>query len=264
MNSVLRNPDTALQSILRGGLAVLGLAATWLLVTVVWVPEIDSMRPPQALLEYPPVVSSQDDKASVTATYDFVDRPLFLTGRRPVIVAEGSGEPELEQQATEVVSLDGFALLGVFSSQGVGGVMLKSDDGDSLRLYVGEELQGMTLAGVESRSALFEAPARSGRPDVRLAMELGSIPMPAGGISTVAVEDDAEPDQPKSNPLTFEAMDAASRDRSNEAAQRRRERDQAWRERVVENLGKSTASVAQGRGSGDDEDKGVKSGAMEK
>lgn len=264
MNSLLRNPDTALQSILRAALTVLGLAAMWLVLTVVWVPEIDSMRPPQALLEYPPVVSSQDDQASVTATYDFVDRPLFLFGRRPVIVVEAAGESEREQQATEVVSLDGFTLLGVFSSQGVEGVMLKSDEGDSLRLYVGEELQGMTLAGVESRSALFSAPARSGRPDVRLAMELGSIPMPAGGSLTVAAMDNVERDQPKSNPLSFEAMDSASRDRSSEAAQRRRERDKAWRERVVENLGKSKASVAQGHVPGDDGDKGVKSGAMEK
>ena len=264
MNSLLRNPDAALQKFLRATMILLGMALLWLVLTFAWVPEIDSMRPPQALLEYPTAVSSQYDQQPVTGTYDFVDRPLFLTGRRPVIAAETSDEPEREQQATEVLSLDGFSLLGVFSSQGIGGVMLKSDDGDSLRLYVGQELEGMTLAGVESRSALFTALERSGRPDVRLAMELGSIPMPAGGPSRAAVADGAKPDQPQSNPLTFAAMDSANKDRSSEAAKRRRERDKAWRERVVEGLGKSKASVAQGIVPGDDANEGMKSGAAEK
>ena len=263
MDTLLRHPDAALQRALLGALLVLGLAAVWLLLTLVWVPEIDGRRPPEALLAYPSAVG-QDDPQSVTETYDFVDRPLFLAGRRPVVVAETSDDSAPEQQATEVVSLDGFSLLGVFSSQGVGGVMLKSDDGDSVRLFVGQELQGMTLAGVESRGALFTAPERSGRPDVRLAMELGSIPMPATTASPEATEDDAEQDQPELDPLSFAGMDAAKRDRSSEAAQRRRERDQAWRQRLMDSVGKSKASRAGEDVSGGDADKDVRSGGASK
>ena len=100
MDTLLRNPDVALQRAMWGAFLVLGLAAVWLLLTLVWVPEIDGRRPPEALMTYPSAVD-QDDLQSVAETYDFVDRPLFLAGRRPVVVAETSNDAAPEQQATE-------------------------------------------------------------------------------------------------------------------------------------------------------------------
>lgn len=244
------SPEEWVTRPLRGLVIVLALVLMWLVVSLFWVPQVAGVSPPAQLLKI-----QFDDKAVVavpitTPTYDFVDRPLFLSSRRPAAGAP-IVDPQSELPTTEVFTLDGFSLKGVFSSEGVEGVMLKSEEGESVRLYLGQDLEGLKLAQVESRGALFSAPENSGRPDVRLAMELGVIPVtitqPSSDQAALA---SAEGDDGGSqlNPLSFEGMDAARADARDRARARR---DQAMKEM-------SEDDMKVGRRTGGSDDSGSK------
>lgn len=204
------NSEAMFARSLRGLMILMALMMAWLLLSLVWVPQVASVAPPVELLTTRSHTDTAVSSPVSTPTYDFVDRPLFLAGRRPV-VNEPLDDVQSEPLTTEVVTLDGFSLMGVFSSGGVEGVMLKSEQGESLRLYLGQDLEGLQLTQVESRGALFSAPEKSGRPDVRLAMELGVIPMPVSGTSAtdeLTEEVPSAENEPQFNPLSFEGMDA--------------------------------------------------------
>ena len=240
--------DALLRRCLRGMIVAAVLALSWLLLTLVWVPEVKGLRPPDAVMAAPSAANGARD-AQVMANYDFVDRPLFLAGRRPVVVSEAPDESERERQARDVVSLEGFSLLGVFSSEVAQGVMLKSATGESMRLYVGQDLEGMTLVDVESRAALFSPSQGSQQEDVRLAMELGTISIQSAPPEAAVSADGAQDSTPDLDPLSFAGMDASRGRAGQSEADERRARAEEWRQKVLE--GQSKMGIRPGGSSGD-------------
>ncbi len=57
-----------------------------------------------------------------------------------------------------VEGIDGVALLGIFGSGEVAGVIIRLDNGERQRLPVGESVKGWTLQSLESRRAMLRQP----------------------------------------------------------------------------------------------------------
>ena len=153
---------------------------------------------------------------------DFIFRPLFLTSRRPMerVVAEQIVEPEPLTTTTTAAVLEGYQLLGVFSSGSAGGVILLDDANERFRLFVGEALQGWVLDRTDLRSAHFHSDAGA-----TAALELAvasTLPLPkvaavsaqtpvqgsraGGGAATGQAKTESEPVY--DGPVTFESIGA--------------------------------------------------------
>jgi len=172
VREVLSWPGLHLQKI---GFAALG-GALLLLVNIFWQPTVSPHMPAELRM------SAQNEESLggllEEESLDFIFRPLFVTSRRPmerVVVAEAAA-PEPLPSATSSSVLDGYQLLGVFSSGEGGGVILLNDAKERSRLAVGESLQGWVLDSTDLRSAHFRSDAGE-QVELELAVA-SSLPLP--------------------------------------------------------------------------------------
>ena len=165
MNSLPASGDSLLDRALKpiwvavaiGGMALIGIS--W------WTPNVDPIMPGSGVL------SEGGDLATglpeTNPSTSFVDRPLFMTSRRPVDGVEAG--TAIEEQAAEsiaVAKITGATLLGVFASGDVSGVIV-AEKGTRRRIVEGEQLQGWELMSVEPRGAVFADGGRMARLDMQ-------------------------------------------------------------------------------------------------
>ena len=159
------------------GLACLAALAS-LVVNVFWMPTLDPVMP--AELSGADADSALRDKvwSEGGGSLDFIVRPLFLVNRRPpeeMAVAPPAVDVEPADEAS-VVALDSYALIGIFASGDLAGVILKDAQDNRYRLYVGETLEGWRLTGTSLRAARFED--GTGRPGGLELTVASSLPAP--------------------------------------------------------------------------------------
>ena len=147
---------------------------------------------------------------------DFILRPLFSATRRPEAptIAEEVAPPPIE--AIEEMPLEGISLLGVFSSSGEGGAILQLEDSTRTRLYVGEQLNGWTLAKTHLRTATFTS--SSGNETVLMLALASTLPalqtreigpvVPLSGSDGANASSDgvSEPEKEYIGPVTFDSI----------------------------------------------------------
>ena len=120
-----------------------------------------AVLPSNALFEPVSVAQTLSSSRPEPSSFDFVFRPVFSLDRKPrrpdlpseddaALVASGA-------DAFVVESIDGVNLLGIFGSEEVAGVIIRLDNGERQRLFVGESIKGWTLGSIESRRALLQA-----------------------------------------------------------------------------------------------------------
>ena len=221
-------PGTHIKEI--GMCAGVGLAL--LLANLFWQPAVEPIMPAELTVASPVKVVSPG--MTEQESLDFIFRPLFLTSRRPM----ESPTPEVaviakpDQQSVDRQLLEGYQLLGVFSSGDRGGVILLDQAQERVRLYIGDSIGGWLLQSTDLRSAHF-ADAVGGAASLELAMA-SSLPMPQGvaaspgrkPVTSVNTAGNAEGDNPSppayDGPLTFESiarrqkqeMEAQAKDRN--------------------------------------------------
>ena len=156
---------------------VAGVGLLLVLANAFWRPSVTPQMPAELEASLPPnLVSSGMQKEE---TLDFIFRPLFLTTRRPRATAAQvvKAPPEPEINPSETMSLEGFQLLGVFSSGGGGGIIFYDESQKrKSRLYVGESIAGWRLESVADRNANFSNQAGRNA-DLKLALA-SSLPAP--------------------------------------------------------------------------------------
>lgn len=162
-----RNVKVTWGAVLFGAVVLLGISSL--------PPDVDPLMPHNSPVVIEPSIYSA--KGPSGSAGGFVERPLFVTDRRPAslavtvvadTVAEMSSSTTLEEM-TDVV------LLGVFSSNSSSGVIVSEKGSGKRRLYEGESLQGWSLVAVEPRAALFSDGVRTERLDMKLLSNLPSL-----------------------------------------------------------------------------------------
>ena len=136
---------------------------------------------------------------------DFVFRPLFLAGRKPLapqeVAVEEAQADAADASDAEPKTLDGVVLLGVIASGDRQAIIVRSE-GERRSLMAGDQILGWTLSAVNARSAEFRN-ASGGLAKVDLAMASNLALPPAQQVIS------AEPPQGApwpDGPLTFESM----------------------------------------------------------
>ena len=165
MNSLPASSDSLLDRALKpiwvavaiGGMALIGIS--W------WTPNVDPIMPGSGVLSEEGDLTTSLPETNPSTS--FVDRPLFMTSRRPVDGVEAG--TTIEERATESVAVEqitGATLLGVFASGDVSGVIV-AEKGTRRRIVEGEHLQGWELTSVEPRGAVFTDGGRMARLDMQ-------------------------------------------------------------------------------------------------
>jgi len=201
-----------------------------MVINAFWVPTVKPVVPKELSAAGPRFlgeVRSEGDES-----LDFIFRPLFLAGRRPpetMVVVPAVVDADSTKQADRV-ALDSYAVVGIFSSGDLAGVIITDTQDQQSRLYIGDNLEGWRLSGTSLRTAYFDNDAGQ-----VASLELtvaSSLPPPAIVIAQQVQGGDQSPgsrvdnslpdqveDQPsEGGPLTFEKI--AQRER------RRRQQDQ--------------------------------------
>ena len=205
-------PGTHLKEI--GMCAGIGLAL--LAANFFWQPTVAPLMPAELKVTSP--VTAVSPGMTEDESLDFIFRPLFLTSRRPMepLVPEVVVVPEPDQQSVDRRILEGYQLLGVFSSGDRGGVILLDQAQERVRLYTGESIGGWILQSTDLRSAQF-ADAVGGTASLELAMA-SSLPMPqsvavslgrerATDVNSSGSGESDNPSPPSyDGPVTFESI----------------------------------------------------------
>ena len=148
--------------------------AIGLLALYLWSPKIAPLPPGE--LSRTELSQLNDGVVGVGQGDDFVNRPLFMEGRRPLAAVQAPvAKVDKKEPAPPPKMLENVKLLGVFSSGDAKGVILQENGGDRRRLRVGDKTGGWTLISVEPRGAVF----KSGGVESRLAMGLLAAGLPA-------------------------------------------------------------------------------------
>lgn len=146
----------SLDQLLRILWALVAVGGLGLCVLYLWSPEIAPVPPGE--LSRPDLSRLTDDAADAGQSDEFVSRPLFLQGRRPLLVVKAPPVTVVKDDpALPPKVLEHLKLLGIFSSGDSKGVILEENGGDRRRLLVGDKTGAWTLAAVEPRGAVFES-----------------------------------------------------------------------------------------------------------
>jgi hypothetical protein len=146
----------SLDQLLRILWALVAVGGLGLCVLYLWSPEIAPVPPGE--LSRPDLSRLTDDAADAGQSDEFVSRPLFLQGRRPLLVVKASPVTVVKDDpAPPPKVLERVKLLGIFSSGDSKGVILEENGGDRRRLLVGDKTGAWTLTAVEPRGAVFES-----------------------------------------------------------------------------------------------------------
>jgi len=138
-----------------------------------WSPEVAPMLPGD--LGRPDLSRLMADAEDGDAGDEFVSRPLFVQGRRPLAAVTAPVAKVVKNEPPPPPKvLENVKLLGVFSSGGSKGVILQENGGDRRRLLVGDTTGGWTLTAVEPRGAIF----KSGGVESRVTMGLLAAGLP--------------------------------------------------------------------------------------
>ena len=146
-----------------------------------WSPEVAPMLPGE--LSRPDLSRLMSDAADGDAGDEFVSRPLFVHGRRPLVAVTAPVAKVVKEQSSVAAKvLENVTLLGVFSSGESRGVIILESGVDRRRMLVGEQTGDWTLLSVEPRAAVF----KSGSAESRVEMGLVAIGQRSGGITVSA------------------------------------------------------------------------------
>ena len=168
---------------------VAGAGVLLVLANAFWRPSVTPQLPAELGASLPSKLVSPGMQKE--ETLDFIFRPLFLNTRRPRATAAQviKAPPEPETNPNETLSLEGFQLLGVFSSGDGGGIIFYDESQErKSRLYVGESIEGWRLESVANRNANFSNQA--GR-NAALKLALAST-LPAPRLSSAQSNDSGQ------------------------------------------------------------------------
>jgi len=177
-----------------------------LTVPVAWLidPNVDAISPVIAPVEGVSAGSVAPEGGAKGP--DFVFRPLFLAGRKPLALQEALVEEAPVETAeisdAEPETLDGVVLLGVIASGDQQTIIVRSE-GERRSLMAGDQILGWTLSAVNTRSAEFKN-ASGGLAKVDLAMA-SNLALPLAQQGTTSEPPQAAAPWPE-GPLTFESM----------------------------------------------------------
>lgn len=136
---------------------------------------------------------------------DFVFRPLFLAGRKPLapqeVAVEEAQADAADASDAEPETLDGVVLLGVIASGDRQAIIVRSE-GERRSLMAGDQILGWTLSSVNARSAEFTN-ASGGLAKVDLAMA-SNLALPLA--RQVAAAEEPQQSPRAEGPVTFESM----------------------------------------------------------
>jgi len=119
--------------------------------------------PSSALFEPVSIEQTLSSSRPELSSFDFIFRPVFALTRKPPAqpdlpsAEEAAALAALEADALVVESIDGVKLLGIFGSGEVAGVIIRLDNGERQRVFVGESIKGWRLQSIESRRAFLQA-----------------------------------------------------------------------------------------------------------
>lgn len=176
-----------------------------LTIPVAWLidPSVDAIPPVIAPVEG--VSAGAVEPEGGAKGPDFVFRPLFLAGRKPLapqeVAAEETPAAAAEASGAEPETLDGVVLLGVIASGDQQAIIVRSE-GERRSLVAGDQILGWTLSTVNARSAKFTN-ASGGLAKVDLAMA-SNLALPLAQ-QVAAAEEPQEAPWPE-GPVTFESM----------------------------------------------------------
>ena len=136
------------------GLAVL-LGVLALFANLFWQPSVTPFMPAELAVVSP--VKTASSGMTKEESLDFIFRPLFLTTRRPLerVVAEPVVIEQPSQQTLSPNLLEGYQLLGVFSSGTRGGAILLNEAKERVRIFTGDSVEGWILERTDLRAAHF-------------------------------------------------------------------------------------------------------------
>ena len=161
-----------------------GIGVALLCVNFFWPPSVVPFKPAELAVASPaePGSSGMVEDESL----DFIFRPLFLSARRPIerVAPEAVVAAEVQPQILDQQLLDGYQLLGVFSSGNRGGVILLDKAKERVRLFTGDSVEGWVLESTGLRSAYF-VDAAGGRASLELAVA-STLPMPRSATRSPA------------------------------------------------------------------------------
>ena len=151
-----------------------------LIANLFWQPSVEPRMPAELAVVSP--TNASVTEMTEEESLDFIFRPLFLTTRRPLerVAAEEVMVAPPKQEAPSQSLLEGYQLLGVFSSGARGGVILLNKGKERVRLFTGDSVEGWELDRTELRSAYF-SDAAGGVATLELAVA-STLPMPAIGV----------------------------------------------------------------------------------
>ena len=185
-----------------------------LIANLFWQPTVEPRLPAELAVVSP--TSAPVSEMTEEESLDFIFRPLFLTTRRPLerVAPEEVVAAQPKQQVSSPSLLEGYQLLGVFSSGGRGGVILLNKAKERVRLFTGDSVEGWELDRTELRSAYF-LDAAGGVATLELAVA-STLPMPvmavpsgsAGADVNSAADASSNEDAPPAydGPVTFESI----------------------------------------------------------
>ena len=173
--------------------AAVAAGSVILLVISFWKPQVDPIMPESA---FPDLQSTHVHSSDMPeAGNDFVERPLFMTDRRPVEVGEAVVVESGIESTQQAAAIQGVALLGVFSSGGSSGVVVSERGKGQRRLLEGDTLQGWVLSDVNARDAIFINEGRTATLQMEVASQLSQpVPVRSRGDEAAGQEEKSESD----------------------------------------------------------------------
>lgn len=153
----------------------------------------DSKEPGAFLFNTPKLPAILAAAQKTPETSDFVDRPLLRSERRPPVPVDAAPAPAavVAEPEVQIEPIDGVALVGIFGSGDVKGIIVRLEDGQRERVVEGQALRGWTLDWVGPRQARFTGAGGSKRAELQMAFaEIKALP-PAPSSSRAAMGRDA-------------------------------------------------------------------------
>ena len=131
----------------------------------------DSKAPGAFLFNTPKLPAILAAAQKTPGTSDFVDRPLLRSERRPPALVDATPAPAavVAEPEIQMEPIDGVALVGIFGSGDVKGIIVRLEDGQRERVVEGQALRGWTLDWVGSRQARFTGAVGSKRAELQMA-----------------------------------------------------------------------------------------------
>ncbi len=188
-----------------------------LIANLFWQPSVEPRMPAELAVVNPRNASSSSGMVE-EESLDFIFRPLFLTSRRPLerVAPEEVVTAQPKQDTLSPRLLDGYQLLGVFSSGGRGGAILLNKAKERVRLFTGDSVEGWKLDRTDLRSAHFldagggiaslELAVASTLPTPKIAASSGDVAAATDVNSAADASSNKNAPPAYDGPVTFESI----------------------------------------------------------